>query len=61
MRILTVFSAVFMPFTFIVGVYGMNFAWMPELAWGWGYPAVLLVMAAVAVSMIALMKRKLFW
>lgn len=61
MRILTVFSAVFMPLTFIAGVYGMNFTWMPELAWGWGYPAVLLVMAAVAVSMIAWMKRKRFW
>ena len=61
MRILTVFSAVFMPLTFIAGVYGMNFAWMPELEWSWGYPVVLLVMAAVAISMIAWMKQKRFW
>jgi magnesium transporter len=61
MRILTVFSAVFMPLTFIAGVYGMNFAWMPELEWSWGYPLVLLVMAAVAISMIAWMKQKRFW
>ena len=49
MRVLTVFSAFFLPLTFIVGVYGMNFHSMPELGWPWGYPAVLAVMAVVCV------------
>src|SRR5690606_37706820 len=38
-RILTIFSVFFMPLTFIVGIYGMNFDVMPELRWRWGYPA----------------------
>jgi magnesium transporter len=61
MRILTVFSAVFMPLTFIVGVYGMNFEWMPELTWPWGYPTVLGLMALIAGSMVLWMRQKKFW
>ncbi|MEN9431919.1 MAG: magnesium transport protein CorA [Bacteroidota bacterium] len=61
MRILTVFSAVFMPLTFIVGVYGMNFEWMPELAWDWGYPSVWILMSVVAGSMVWWMRQKRFW
>lgn len=61
MRVLTVFSTVFMPLTFIVGVYGMNFDGMPELRSPWGYPAVLLVMATIAVSMMVWIKRKGWW
>jgi magnesium transporter len=48
MRILTVFSVFFMPLTFIVGIYGMNFEFMPELKERWAYPAVLILMAIVA-------------
>ena len=40
MRVLTIFSVFFMPLTFIVGIYGMNFKFMPELDRKWGYPAV---------------------
>jgi magnesium transporter len=50
MRVLTVFSVFFLPLTFIVGVYGMNFEHMPELRERWGYPAVLLVMGVVTLA-----------
>lgn len=58
MKVLTVISTIFIPLTFIVGVYGMNFdpevsIWnMPELGWRYGYPAVLIVMAAIAASLV---------
>ena len=58
MKVLTIIATIFMPLTFIVGIYGMNFKYMPELPWRWGYPAVLLVMAAVGVSMIVYFRRK---
>jgi magnesium transporter len=51
-RVLTVISTIFIPLTFITSLYGMNFEFMPELRSPWGYPAVLLVMAALAVLMI---------
>lgn len=63
MRILTVIATIFMPLTFIAGVYGMNFdrrsPWnMPELGWSYGYPAVLGVMLAVFAGMIGYFRRK---
>ena len=58
MRILTVFSVFFMPLTFIVGIYGMNFKFMPELNKKWGYPAVLFFMAIVTVVIYLWFKRK---
>ena len=58
MRILTLFSVFFMPLTFIVGIYGMNFSFMPELEKKWGYPAVLLLMAIVASTIYFWFKRK---
>ena len=59
MRILTVIATIFMPLTFLAGVYGMNFKNMPELEWQWGYPAVLLLMATVGISMqVYFRKRK---
>ncbi len=57
-RVLTVFSVFFMPLTFIVGIYGMNFKFMPELDKRWGYPAVLLFMAIVTVVVYIWFKRK---
>ncbi len=58
MRTLTVIATIFMPLTFIAGLYGMNFKNMPELQWRWGYPAVLLLMAMVAISMQVYFRRK---
>jgi len=58
MKVLTVISTIFIPLTFITGIYGMNFRFMPELAWRWGYPLVLLGMAGIAVALYAYFRRK---
>jgi magnesium transporter len=58
MRILTIFSVFFMPLTFIAGIYGMNFKVMPELEWKWGYPAVIILMIGVGISIYIWFKRK---
>jgi magnesium transporter len=58
MRVLTVFSAFFLPLTFVVGIYGMNFDFMPELRWPFGYPMVLAVMALIGVAIYAWFHRK---
>jgi len=58
MRLLTVFSAFFLPLTFIVGIYGMNFKFMPELEFTYGYPAIIGLMATVTVVIFIWFKRK---
>jgi magnesium transporter len=58
MKVLTIIATIFIPITFIAGLYGMNFERMPELKWRYGYPAALLVMAAVAVAMLLYFRRK---
>jgi magnesium transporter len=58
MRVLTLFSAFFLPLTFVVGVYGMNFRYMPELDAPWGYPAVLLVMLCVTAAIYLWFRRR---
>ncbi|MCW5626938.1 MAG: magnesium/cobalt transporter CorA [Burkholderiales bacterium] len=52
MRVLAVFSAVFMPLTFITGIFGMNFRDMPPLEWGWGFAATLGAMLIMGVAMV---------
>jgi len=58
MKVLTVIATIFIPLTFIAGVYGMNFKYMPELDSRWGYPAVLLFMAILGTSMLAYFRKK---
>ncbi|HUW96817.1 MAG TPA: magnesium/cobalt transporter CorA [Anaerolineae bacterium] len=58
MKVLTIFASIFIPLTFVAGVYGMNFAYMPELAWRWAYPSLWVVMVAVAVTMLVYFRRK---
>jgi len=57
-EILTIFSVFFMPLTFIVGIYGMNFENMPELRMRWGYPAVLISMVIITGIFYQWFKRK---
>ncbi|MDX1588583.1 MAG: magnesium/cobalt transporter CorA [Oleiphilaceae bacterium] len=64
MRVLTMIATIFIPLSFVVGIYGMNFdteasPWnMPELGWPFGYPAILLLLLAIGVGMLAVFKRK---
>lgn len=64
MKVLTIIATIFIPLSFVAGLFGMNFdgaasPWnMPELQWYWGYPAALLIMAVIAVGLLALFRRK---
>ena len=58
MKVLTVIATIFIPLTFIAGLYGMNFAYMPELRHPWGYPAALTSMAVVAGVMLLYFRKK---
>jgi magnesium transporter len=58
MRVLTVITVMFIPLTFIAGVYGMNFTHMPELQQPWGYYACLLLMAFVAIGQLLYFKKR---
>jgi magnesium transporter len=58
MKVLTIISTIFIPLTFIVGVYGMNFRFMPELDLPWAYPAAWGVMALIALGMLVFFKRR---
>ncbi|MFH1856093.1 MAG: magnesium/cobalt transporter CorA [Candidatus Omnitrophota bacterium] len=58
MKVLTIIATIFIPLTFITGVYGMNFRYMPELNWVFGYPVACLIMIIVTVCMLGYFKRK---
>lgn len=58
MKVLTIVATIFIPLTFIVGIYGMNFKYMPELEWRWGYPAVWLVMLFIGLLMGIYFRKK---
>jgi magnesium transporter len=58
MKLLTIISTIFIPLTFVVGVYGMNFRHMPELEWRYGYFAVMAMMTMISVLMLLWFRRK---
>ncbi len=58
MKVLTIMASIFIPLTFIAGIYGMNFEYMPELKWRWAYPAIWMVMGATVVGMVFYFKKK---
>lgn len=58
MKLLTIITTIFIPLSFISGLYGMNFEFMPELHSKWGYPVVLIFMALVSAGMVIYFKRK---
>ena len=58
MKVLTVFSTIFIPLTFITGIYGMNFDFMPELKWRWAYPTLWVTFFVVAGGLLYYFRRK---
>jgi magnesium transporter len=58
MKVLTIIATIFIPLSFIAGVYGMNFEYMPELKWRWAYPVLLLILFGIFVGMLLWFKRK---
>ncbi len=58
MKVLTIIATIFIPLTFIAGIYGMNFEYMPELGWDLAYPSVLLSMLIVGLVMVYYFRRK---
>ncbi len=58
MKVLTIIATLFIPLTFIVGVYGMNFDVLPELHWRWAYPVLWVIMIGITVVMLLYFKRK---
>jgi len=58
MKVLTIIATIFMPLTFLAGLYGMNFKHMPELELPWGYPGLLVLMIVVGLAMVAYFRNK---
>jgi len=58
MKVLTIIATIFIPLTFIAGIYGMNFRYMPELEQAWSYPAILILMLIIAIVMLIHFRRK---
>jgi magnesium transporter len=58
MKVLTIMATIFIPLTFIAGIYGMNFEFMPELKWHWSYPVLWIILITIFVAMVFWFKRK---
>ena len=57
-KVLTVFTAIMMPLTVITGIYGMNFKYLPELDWKYGYHLTIGIMTAVVIGMLTFLRKK---
>ncbi|UCH19544.1 MAG: magnesium/cobalt transporter CorA [Deltaproteobacteria bacterium] len=58
MKVLTIMATIFIPLTFIAGIYGMNFEFMPELKWHWSYPVLWIILITIFVAMVFWFRRK---
>ena len=58
MKVLTIIATIFIPLSFLAGIYGMNFKYMPELEWHWGYPFILAIMIAVVCIMLLYFRKR---
>jgi magnesium transporter len=58
MKVLTIITTIFMPLSFIAGIYGMNFRYLPELQWRYGYTLVLMLMTFIALLMLFFFRKK---
>ena len=58
MKVLTVFATIFIPLTFLVGIYGMNFDYMPELRWKWSYPILWLLFFLIPAGLLLWFRKR---
>ena len=58
MKVLAIISTIFMPLSFLAGLYGMNFSYMPELEWRYGYFIILGIMFVLVIIMLIVFKKK---
>ncbi|MBU2548005.1 MAG: magnesium/cobalt transporter CorA [Proteobacteria bacterium] len=58
MKVLTIIATIFIPLTFLTSLYGMNFKYMPELGWPWGYPTLLGIMLAIGLGMLRYFRNR---
>ena len=58
MKVLTIIATIFIPMTFIAGIYGMNFKFMPELEWPWAYPVLWLILVTIFISMVVWFRKR---
>jgi magnesium transporter len=58
MKVLTIIGTIFIPLTFVAGVYGMNFRHFPEIEWVWGYPFFWVICIATATTMFVWFRRR---
>ncbi len=58
MKVLTIIATIFIPLTFVAGIYGMNFVYMPELSYRWSYPAIWILMISIFSGMLIFFKKK---
>ena len=61
MKVLTMMASIFIPLTFIAGIYGMNFEIMPELSWQYGYGLIMSLMASIAGGLLWYFRKKGWW